>query len=235
MFAMPLLALDLASFYPLRNPISSASHLIWCVFSLFAGLLLIRLARGNPLKVVSLSIFTASMVLLYFSSGLYHALRLPDEQLLWYKLIDHSAIYLLIAGTYTPVVAVMMTGWPRFILLTAVWSLAAIGIATKWLLPLPPYQLTVGIYIAMGWVGMLQLRGMFEGLGNYGMFLALLGGLFYTVGAVSDAINWPVIIPGILGPHEILHLTDIAGTLTHIIMMYRCVLPFEPRTVAIAH
>lgn len=228
MFAMPLASAEIAPFV-LRDPVASASHFFWCVFALFAGLFLVRLARGNRLKMISLSIFTATMVILYFASGLYHAVQVPADTLGWFLKIDHSAIYLLIAGSYTPVAAVLLTGRGRAVLLTAVWALAVVGIASRWLLPSPPYPLTVGIYIAMGWVGLLQLPALARALGVGGMTLALLGGLFYIFGGVTDVLKWPVLLPGIFGPHEIHHLSDMAGTTAHIAMMFRCVVPHVPR------
>lgn len=211
--------------FVLRNPVSSAAHFMWCLFTLFAGLFLVRLARNNRLKAISLGIFAASMVLLYFASGLYHALQVSDETLRYFKLIDHSAIYLLIAGSYTPVIVVVLRGQARVLLLSIIWGLALLGIASKWLLPLPPYQLTVGIYIAMGWVGVLQLGALWRGLGRGGFLLALLGGVFYTIGGVSDALGWPELLPGIFGPHEVLHFSDMIGTTIHIAMMMLYVIP----------
>ncbi len=210
---------------PLRDPVSSASHFFWCFFALFAGLFLIRLSRGNRLKVVGLSIFTASMVVLYFASALYHAVVLPESSLYWFRQLDQSAIYLLIAGSYTPVVLVLMTGTARTFLLSAVWGLALVGIVCKWLLPGVPYPVAVGIYIAMGWVGVLQLPALVRGLGYGGLRLALLGGLFYTLGGVGDVLHWPVLLPGIVGPHEVHHLWDMAGTTVHIAMMLLYVVP----------
>jgi hemolysin III len=212
-----------------RNPVASASHFFWCAFTIFAGALLVRLSRGNQLKAISLAIFTASMGLLYFASGLYHAILLPVDSptLHWFQLLDHSAIYLLIAGSYTPVVAVLLRGWGRVVLLSTVWTLAIVGIASKWLLPLPPYPLTVSIYIAMGWVGLMQLPALFRALGARGMGMVLLGGIFYTLGGVSDALRWPDLWPGIVGPHEVLHLSDMAGTGVHIGVMLQYVVPYQ--------
>jgi hemolysin III len=211
-----------------RNPVSSASHFLWCAFALFAGAFLVRLSRGNRLKAVSLAIFTASMVVLYFASGLYHALRLPmdSEALHWFRLFDHSAIYLLIAGSYTPFVVVLLRGRGRVILLSAVWGLALLGIASKWLIAMPPYPVTVGIYIAMGWVGVIQLPALIRAMGLRGMGLVLLGGVFYMIGGISDALRWPDIWPGIVGPHEILHLSDMVGTGIHILVMLHFVVPY---------
>jgi len=215
--------------FQLRDPVSSASHFFWCLFALVAGLFLIRLARQDRVKAVSLGVFTATMVILYFASGLYHAVVVPEEQLAWFLAFDHSAIYLLIAGSYTPVVAVLLTGRARVLLLTKVWALAAIGIASRLLLPQPPYPLTVGLYIAMGWVGVFHLPALVRALGARGVGLALLGGFFYTLGGIADVARWPDLLPGIFGPHEVHHFSDMAGTTAHIAMMFRHVVPHVPR------
>src|SRR6516225_9838355 len=136
----------------------------------------------NP---VSTGAFGLSMVLLYGASGAYHAV--PGEDLLlikYLRLLDHSAIYVLIAGTYTPVFAVLLRGRLRIILLSLVWGLAAVGIAAKWLLPWPPYELTVALYIAMGWIVLIPIWQLIRAVGVHGMLWALLGGLLYTFGGV---------------------------------------------------
>lgn len=221
-----LAAVPTAAFL-LRNPVSSASHFLWCLFTFFAGAFLVRLAGRDKLKAISLAIFTASMVLLYFASGLYHALILSDEALHWFRLVDHSAIFLLIAGTYTPVVAVLFRGRPRVLLLGLVWAIAVVGIACKWLLRAPPYPLTVGIYIGMGWVGIMYLPAMIRALSLRGMGVVLLGGVCYTLGGVADALGWPDLWPGVIGPHEVMHVCDMAGTLVYIFVMLWYVVPHQ--------
>lgn len=224
---LPLLAAIPTVSLWLRNPVASASHFFWCLFSAFVALFLVRLARKDRLKAISLGIFGASMVLLYFASGLYHALMIPDETLRWFRSIDHSAIYLLIAGSYTPVAAVMLRGAARITLLSTVWTLAALGIASVWLFTMPPYPVTVGLYIAMGWVGLMQLPALLRVLGYRGVGFIILGGCFYMLGGIADALKWPDLWPGIVGPHEVLHVSDMVGTAIHIQVMLWYVVPFH--------
>jgi hemolysin III len=213
--------------YGLRDPVAAGTHLFACAWALYATLLLCRLAAGDRLRRVSVGCFGLSMVLLYGASGLYHALTLPERQLRWFRLFDHSCIYLLIAGTYTPIFAILLRGWLRIACLSAVWLLATAGIACKWLLPLPPYGLTVVLYLAVGWNGLVAIRPMIRAIGTRGMAWGLAGGLFYTVGGIADAVHWPILWPRIFGAHELLHLFDIGGTLAHVVFVVRYVLPFE--------
>src|SRR4051812_8316217 len=142
------------SFWGLRDPISSGTHAFALLWSIFAALILIRLCRGDRRKQLAVAVFGVSLVLLYAASTLYHAVRVSPEQLVYFLYLDHSAIYLLIAGTHTPVFAVLLPRSLRWRLLAVMWGLAVGGVACEWLLPQPPYWLTVGLYLGMGWIGL---------------------------------------------------------------------------------
>lgn len=211
-----------------RNPVSAGTHLLWCLLSIYITGMLWRLSRGDRLLQWSTGIFGLSMVLLYGASGAYHAI--PREDLLlikYFRLLDHSAIYILIAGTYTPVFAVLLRGRWRVVLLALVWGLAVLGIAAKWTLPSPPYWLAVSLYVAMGWVGLPSIWLLIRAVGLRGMFWSLLGGLLYTLGGVCDAAHWPILVPGVIGYHEIFHVLDMGGTLVHVFFVIRYILPFR--------
>lgn len=210
-----------------RNPVSAGTHLLWCIFGMYITALLWRLGRGDRLRQLSTGIFGLSMVLLYGASGLYHAVLGPERLLFYLRRLDHSAIYVLIAGTYTPVFAVLLRGRLRIVLLSWVWGLAGVGILAKWLLPWPPYWLTVALYITMGWMVLLPIVPLIRAVGVQAMLWALLGGVLYTFGGVCDAAKWPILLPGIIGHHEVLHVADMGGTLIHVFFVVRYVLPFQ--------
>ncbi len=217
-----------------RNPVSAGTHLLWCLLALYLTALLWRLARGDRVRQVSVAVFCLSMIVLYGMSGTYHALRVDggilrvNQRLVEkFRLLDHSAIYLLIAGTYTPTFAVLLGGRLRVVMLALVWGVAVVGIACKWLLAAPPYPVTVGVYIAMGWIGIIPLYHLVRAVGVRAMALGLLGGILYTAGGVCDAVRWPVLIPGVVGWHEVLHIFDMGGTLAHVFFVVRYVLPFQ--------
>lgn len=210
-----------------RNPVSATTHLMWCVLGVYVTALLWRLSRGDRLRQLSTGAFGLSMVLLYGASGAYHAVPGTGALVPYLQKLDHSAIYVLIAGTYTPVFAVLLSGRLRVILLTLVWGLAGAGILAKWLVEWPPYWVTVSLYIAMGWIGLIPMWQLIRAVGVRAMAWGLLGGLLYTFGGVCDAARWPIVLPGIIGYHEVLHLADMGGTLIHVFFVVRYVLPFQ--------
>jgi len=166
----------------------------------------------------------------YSASGLYHALRLPPAELRVYQRIDMSAIYLMIAGTCTPVACILLRGRFRMSLLTGVWLLALVGIGSLWALPKPDHSVLVGIYLGMGWLGMAGVWHYWRATGWRGIRWALGGGLFYTLGAIVELAQWPVLVPGVIRSHELLHFCDMAGTACHIVFVLRYVLPYRPPT-----
>jgi hemolysin III len=213
--------------YIFRDPVSAATHLMWCVLGMYITGMFWRLGRGDRVRQVSVACFGICMTLLYGASGLYHAVRVGEPYLNYFRLLDHSAIYLLIAGTYTPVCAVLLRGRLRVGLLIMIWSLAAGGIACKWLLSEPPHELTVGLYVAMGWTGLIPAYQLVKAVGAQGMLWGLAGGLLYTIGAVCETLRWPILWPHVIGYHEFFHLMDMAATMVHIYFVMRYVLPTQ--------
>jgi hemolysin III len=222
-----------------RTPVSACTHLLWCVLGMYVTAILWRLARGDRVRQLSLGCFGLSMTLLYGASGLYHAFPDVPPYLNYFRLIDHSAIYILIAGTYTPVCVVLLRGRLRIWTLVMMWGLAVVGIACKWIYGLPApntsdhYWLTAGLYVAMGWLGLIPVAQLVKAVGYRGMAWGLLGGLLYTVGALFDVIKWPIPWPGVLGHHEVLHLCDMAATAVHIYFLIRYVLPYHAEEPAL--
>ena len=211
-----------------RNPVSAATHLGWCLWAIWVTGLLWKLARGDRWRRLSVGCFGLSMVLLYGASGTYHAIPASYP---WsvgqFRKLDHSAIYVLIAGTCTPVFTVLLRGRLRVWMLSLMWGLAAVGVACKWLLPAPPYWLTVTLYVGMGWLGLIPAYALYRVVGLRGLSWVFLGGVLYTAGAVCDATEWPVLFPGVVGSHEMLHVFDMGGTLVHVLFVVRYVLPFR--------
>ena len=212
----------------LRDPVSSSSHFLAALLALVATLFLFRLTAGDPVRRLAAVVFGVSAVVLYTASGLYHALRLPPEDLRVFQRIDMSAIYLLIAGSCTPMMVVLLRGRFRAVLLVGQWLFAAVGIAALWLLPKPDHSVLVGTYLAMGWLGAAGLWPFWRARGWGGVRWAVGGLLFYTAGAVIELAGWPVVWTGVVRSHELLHLCDIAGTACHLVFIVRYVLPYRP-------
>ncbi len=211
----------------LRNPVSAVTHLLWCVLGFYVTGILWRLTRGDRPRQLSTGVFGLSLILLYGASGIYHSVPSGAALLPYLQKLDHSAIYVLIAGTYTPVFAVLLSGRWRVVLLSLVWGMAGVGIAAKWLVPWPRYEWTVALYVAMGWIGVVPAVQLIRAVGVQAMLWGLLGGLLYTFGGVCDAIQWPILLPGVVGYHEVLHLSDMGGTLVHIFFIVRYIVPFQ--------
>jgi hemolysin III len=222
-----------------REPVSALTPLVTSLFGVYVTLLFWRLCRGDLTKRLSLACFGVSMVVLYAASGLYHAADLPPGSLGLevFRRLDHSAIYLLIAGTYTPVFAVVLTGRRRAFFLALVWLLAGAGTATKWLFPLTSFAVTAGLYLALGGAGLLPVVELTRAAGRRGLAWGLGGGLFYAAAAVLELARWPVVLPGVVAWHEVGHLFDMAGTGTHVGMMLLFVVPYrraEPGAIRVA-
>jgi hemolysin III len=220
-----------------RDPVSSASHLLTAAWAAYATLILIRLTRGDPVRRAAVAVFGVSMVLLYLASGTFHGVPYtrtthPDEFGFFQKL-DQSAIFLLIAGTNTPCLVVLVGGARGRWFLRALWGLAAAGIACLWLLPKAPHAVVVAIYLAAGWLGILPVIHYYRAVGWRAMNWIWLGAGFYTAGAVCELLEWPVLSvwPVRFGFHELLHLCDMGGSVAFFVFVVRYVIPYEPPTV----
>lgn len=209
--------------FKLREPISSITHLIGGGLSILALVLLIVkqvLAPSiNYNLFVSTIIFGASMILLYFTSGIYHAISAKKEKLVLYmRKLDHSMIYVLIAGSYSPFCLYVLprkTGIPVFVIL---WLIAIVGILMKILWINMPRILSSALYIGMGWVAIFVIKDLYINLVGSAFFLLVLGGLLYTIGGVIYAIKRPNIKNWNF--HDIFHIFIMLGSLAHFLLVF---------------
>lgn len=174
--------------------------------------------RGGARLVVGVSVFGASMVILYTASTLYHALTAQRAKRV-FRLLDHGAIYLLIAGTYTPFLLVVLGGDRGWTLLGVVWGLAVLGIVYEVVLRRPWKWVSLASYIGLGWLMVIAIRPLVAALPSGGLLLLGLGGLAYTGGAVFYAWRaFPY-------HHAVWHLCVLAGTGCHAACVLRYVIP----------
>lgn len=168
-------------------------------------------------------IYGLSMVCLYTASTLYHCLNTPVAGRIALRKYDHCSIYLLIAGSYTPIclTALRSSGGP--LLLTCVWVLALSGIALTIAKLSIPRWLTSSIYLFMGWLALFAIVPIHRALPTHGFFWLLLGGILYTVGGVLYAVKWPGRNNPRFGCHEIFHLCILLGSAAHFILMYQVI------------
>jgi hemolysin III len=223
---------EIIPFLGLRNPVSSGTHMIALVLSVLATRLLWRRARGHFRVQLTAACFGLSMILLYAASTTFHALQLPWEQLRFFLLLDVSAIYVLIAGTYTPPLLILLRkGRRRNAYFLGIWLMAGMGIALNvmaftGILSREPYWVGALLYLGMGWFALLVARDLVRTVGLRGFLWAVYGGLAYTLGVAIDLLGRPILLPGVLGPHELFHLFAMAGTLFHFIFIWDYVLPY---------
>jgi hemolysin III len=201
----------------LREPVNALTHLLGAILSVIGLVVLIVTAikYGTPRHVVAVSIFGASLVMMYGTSALYHASTLSERGLGHFQRVDHVMIYVLIAGTYTPICLVVLQGRLGTSLLVIVWALAALGVFQKIFWMHAPRWLSTALYLGMGWIAVLIARPLITATSR-GFFVWLIaGGIAYSVGAVVYALKWPGGTRKVFGFHEVWHLFVMAGTFAH--------------------
>lgn len=208
----------------IREPGSAITHFIGMMFAVFASVpLLIKAGlTQNVSDVEAMTVFMISMMLLYGASTLYHSVVVPDRILKIFRKLDHMMIFVLIAGSYTPVCMIVLGGRLGYTMLTAVWTIAAVGMLVKVLWINCPKWFSSVIYIAMGWVCVFAFGQLFENLELAGFLWLLAGGIIYTVGGIIYALKLPLFNSKHtnFGSHEIFHLFVMAGSVCHFIFMY---------------
>jgi len=195
----------------------------------------LRLTRGDRLKQLSVTVFGVSMVVLYAASGVFHALQLPPPELRPFQKFDQSAIFTLIAGTCTPIMALLLSGSYRRWMLGGIWVMAFTGITCLWCIPNVPHEVMVGLYLAMGYFGFSGAWRYYQAVGLRGLLWCTGGAGLYTLGAVCELAHWPIIWPGVIQWHEMLHICDMAATFCFFVFVVHYVLPYRPRTADSSH
>lgn len=201
-------------------------HAVAAVASVVLTVALCWRARADPARSISLAIFGLSMVELYTVSALYHIGRWKLSVRRVWRALDHANIFVLIAGTYTPLCFNVLEGWLRPTLLTVIWVCAVVGVALATLTLRAPRWLTATLYVAMGWVAIFALPAFVHALSWPPVLLLLGGGVLYTIGALVYARRWPNPFPRVFGFHEVFHLFVIAGSVAFAIMIWIWVVPF---------
>ena len=209
----------------IRDPGSAITHFIGMLLATFASIpLLVKAASsGRPAALIAMSVFMTSMILLYTASTLYHTVNLSGNALKRFKKIDHMMIFVLIAGSYTPVCMLVLPHPAGHILLGVVWGLAAAGILLKALWVTCPKWFSSVIYIAMGWTCVSVFGQLFELLSLSQFLWLLAGGIVYTIGGIIYALKLPLFNSRhrYFGSHEIFHLFVMGGSMCHFIAMYQ--------------
>ena len=212
-----------------KDPVSSWTHFIAFWIALVAAAMLVwRVADDGP-KAAVMAIYGGSLVTLFLASSLYHWLDLGERGNRWLRRLDHSAIFLLIAGTYVPVLLHLLDGTWRITILSLVLGLAVAGALLKMIWTDCPNQLSLALYFGLGAVAVVPTYNILPQLAGGALAWLASGALAYTLGAVVYARAWPDPWPGRFGHHEIWHLFVIAGAGAHYAFTYTLVdLPYPP-------
>ena len=196
------------------------SHAVTAPLALAATVVLAVMAAGNTGRQVTVVIYGASMVLLFGGSALYHVGNWSQRTRELLRRMDHSNIFLLIAGTYTPIGFVLLEGWERTAVLGAVWGLSLVGVGIAVSGIQVPRAVLTGLYLLVGWVALLAVPAILAKVGLAGGLLLVAGGALYTLGAVCYALKWPTLWQRVFSYHEVFHLLVIAASATFLAFIF---------------
>lgn len=192
------------------------SHLGGALVFAYLAVALLRRGGGDRARMISLSVFAVSCVLLLGLSGVYHLLSPETAGRAVLKRLDHAAIFGLIAGSFTPVHTILFRGVWRWGALAAIWGAAIAGMIVKTVyFNVMPEWLGLTMYLGLGWIGVISATALARRYGWDPLQPVLWGALAYTAGALAEFLRWPVLLAGILGPHEIFHLAVLTGIACH--------------------
>ena len=208
----------------IREPGSAITHFIAMMMAVFAAVPLLVKAgiQSGWENFLAMAIFMGSMILLYGASATYHSVDLTGKSLRIFRKLDHMMIFVLIAGSYTPVCLIVLGGKLGYTLLALVWGIAAVGMLVKACWITCPKWFSSVIYIAMGWVCVLVFGPLLKTLSAPAFLWLLAGGIIYTVGGVIYALKLPIFNAKhkFFGSHEVFHLFVMGGSICHFIFMY---------------
>lgn len=207
----------------LREPINSLTHWIGAILSLFA--LIAMLVKGistnaSSVAIVSVVIFGISLILLYSVSATYHGVITSDKVIFRFRKLDHSMIFILIAGSYAPFCLIALGGSKGTVFFTTIASIAIAGILFRMLWFNCPRWFQTALYIGLGWAAIFMIKPLSQVLNPISLFLLVLGGVLYTVGGVIYGLKSESLQLGKFGFHEIFHIFIILGSLCHFICVF---------------
>ncbi|MFD2045099.1 hemolysin III family protein [Ornithinibacillus salinisoli] len=211
----------------IREPINGLTHLFGALLA-FIGLLALVIKAssesGSILTIMAVIIFGVSMILLYSASATYHMVVAKDHVIAFLRKIDHSMIFVLIAGTYTPICLISLNGVTGWVLFGVINGLALIGVLYKLIWFQAPRWLSTGLYIAMGWIVIFFSSSLANIIGTNGLLLLILGGIAYTLGGFIYWLKPRFLEFKHMGFHEIFHIFILFGSLFHFLCVYYYIL-----------
>lgn len=213
---------------PIQNPVRGILHGGTAVISIVGAALLWERASGNLPHQIALLVFGLSLIALYTASSLYHAMPWRDVWKSRMQRVDHAMIYVLVAGTYTPVGFIVLDGWLRWMVLGAVWGVALIGIVQKiWWPGIRPW-FSISLQTIQGWLGIFLVVPLAERMPAPALALGAFGGILYTVGMIIFVTERPRLWPHVFSSHEVFHVLCVGGSLAHYVMIFAYVAVLTP-------
>jgi hemolysin III len=211
-----------------REPVSGLTHFIGLILAVIGTVFLIIRASCpvKPVHIISFAVFGAGMIMVYLASTLYHWLPLSEKGVAFMRRIDHISIFFIIAATYTPICAIPLKGPWGISILSCVWTFALMGFILKIAWMNAPRWLSTALYVLMGWLCVVAVIPLIRNLQTGALVWLLVGGIFYSVGAIIYGVKRPRLWPSVFGFHELFHILIICGTVSHYIVMYRYVCQF---------
>ncbi len=226
MIGIYLLKEGLTMLERIKNPTSALTHMVGACLSIVGLVLLVYRAAVDATvwHIVSFAIFGSSLIILYMASTTYHTFIVTQKWTTILRKIDHMMIYVLIAGTYTPICLVALRGPLGWSLFGSILVFLAAGIIMKVFWLSAPRWLSTIIYVIMGWLVVVAIYPLFLKMPVEGIYWLAAGGISYSVGAVIYGLKWPSINKRLFNFHDIFHLFVLGGSLCHFWLMYRYVL-----------
>ncbi len=209
----------------LREPVNGLTHLGAAIAAALGLVGLWIIGGSNAIKEISLTVYGVSLILMFSASAAYHLIKARPQVMKFLRKLDHSAIYILIAGTYTPICLHYFSGFWQWGMVALIWGLAIAGIIAKLVVINAPRWLSAGIYLLMGWLGLAGIREIYTSMPVWAWIWLLLGGVFFTLGAIVYITKKLDFYPGVFGFHEVWHIFVILGCLCHFIIMAAFIAP----------
>lgn len=213
--------------FQIKEPVNALTHFLGFLMSIpiLIALVTKSMKETSPTAIIAFLIFGISLLLLYGVSTIYHTLNISPKGTALLRRIDHMMIFILIAGTYTPVCLIPLRGKWGWTLLAAVWGFAIAGILLKIFWLNAPRWFSTLLYVFMGWLVLVAFVPLEKAIPFSGIVLLAAGGITYTIGALIYAIKWSKLKLKYFGFHEIFHLFVMGGTALHVLFMFQYVLP----------
>jgi hemolysin III len=201
------------------------SHVVAFTLVAILGTVMICLASASRGERALLILYLTGTLLMFGVSSLYHRFRWQSRKLAILRRLDHSMIFMAIAGANTPIAVIALDGWQRTAVLVTVWGGTVVGLALEWLPLEVPRSMFTAIYVIVGWSAAIAFPQLYNGLGAMGFWLVLGGGILYTIGAVVYALRRPDPWPTVFGFHEVFHLFTVAGAGCHLATIAFVIIP----------